>query len=173
MKFGDGTEVSYRAIFEDADCDDSYFDDSYVDGFTWSASEPDTPDLPFFAFSAAWRLFSFALLFWKHQLYPHSHPRNHQFWKQMTETYLEPDFHLVLCNIQSNCNFGSFCHWKIFFLVELNLQLVYLIFTEKGFQNRGRSWAKNCRPIRAQVHYWKPTWTSFDDMVFVRVVFSG
>ena len=39
MKLGDGTEGSYRAIFEDADCDDSYFDDSYfddsyVDGFT-------------------------------------------------------------------------------------------------------------------------------------------
>ena len=61
------------------------------------------------------------------------HLRNHQ--EKMTETYLEPDFHLVLCDVQSNCNFGSFCHWKIFFLVELNLQLVYLIFTEKGFQN--------------------------------------
>ena len=34
MKLGDGTEGSYRAIFEDADCDDSYFDESYVDGFT-------------------------------------------------------------------------------------------------------------------------------------------
>ena len=70
MKLGDGTEGSYRAIFVDADCDDSYFDDSYVDGFTWSVSDPDTPDLPFFAFSAAWRLFSFALLFWNHQFNP-------------------------------------------------------------------------------------------------------
>lgn len=101
------------------------------------------------------------------------HLRNHQ--EQMTETYLEPDFHLVLCDVQSNCNFCSFCHWKIFFLVELNLQLVYLIFTEKGFQDSDLRalFCKKLWPIRARVHYWKPTWTLFDDRVFFRAVFLG
>ena len=92
MKLGDGTDGSYRVIFEDTDCDDSYFDDSYfddsyVDGFTWSVSDPDIPDLPFFAFSAAWRLFSFALLFWNHQFYPRvaaTHAITTKKWRKLT-----------------------------------------------------------------------------------------